>query len=68
MFNYNRSLIKQRELDKNIPRPVRKNPYEGIGRNQKITVRYNDGRIIENIKFKKVQQDLEDGQCELIQK
>lgn len=37
-----------------------------IGRNEKVTVRYNDGSIKKNIKFKIVQRDLENGNCELI--
>jgi len=38
-----------------------------IGRNEKITVKYLDGRIEENIKFKKVKDDLLNGLCELIE-
>lgn len=37
-----------------------------IGRNQKITVLYQDGTIKKDIKFKKVKKDLESGSCELI--
>ncbi len=47
-------------------RPIRPNPFKDIGRNEKITVKYADGRIIENIKFKKVEMDLKSGECELI--
>ena len=42
------------------------NPYKGLGRNDKITVKYSDGKIIENIKFKKVEKDLRAGNCEWI--
>ena len=49
-----------------IPMPI--NPFKGIGRNQKISIRYKDGRIVENVKFKKVEQDLRKGDCEIIDK
>ena len=42
--------------------------YKDLGRNDKITVKYPDGKIIENIKFKKVEKDLRAGNCEWIQK
>lgn len=48
--------------------PLRENPFKDIGRNQKITVKYNNGDILENIKFKKVERDLKDGKCEIIKK
>jgi len=37
-----------------------------IGRNERITVKYSDGRIVQDIKFKKVKADLEAGDCEII--
>lgn len=37
-----------------------------IGRNERITVKYTDGRIVQDIKFKKVKADLEAGDCEII--
>lgn len=46
--------------------PTEKNEFERIGRNQRVTVKYKDGRIEKNIKFKKVEQDLIEGNCELI--
>lgn len=48
--------------------PLREDPFRGIGRNQKITVKYNDGKISENIKFKKVESDLRNGNCEILKK
>lgn len=48
--------------------PLRVDPFKEIGRNDKISVKYGDGRIVESIKFKKVESDLRDGICELIQK
>ncbi len=32
-------------------------------RNQKVTVQYRDGRVLKNIKYKKVEQDVENGVC-----
>lgn len=43
-------------------------PWKNIGRNQKITVKYKDGQVIENIKFKKVKSDLVNGNCILLKK
>ncbi len=37
-----------------------------FGRNEKVTVRYKDGTMKENVKFKVVQKDLEKGDCELV--
>lgn len=37
-----------------------------IGRNERITVRYTDGRLVQDIKFKKVKDDLERGDCVLV--
>ncbi len=47
---------------------VQLNPFKDIGRNQKITVKYIDGKIVEDVKFKKVETDLKEGICELIKK
>ncbi len=38
-----------------------------IGRNEKVTVKYSDGRILENVKFKKIMDDLADEKCELVE-
>ncbi|MEM7657947.1 MAG: hypothetical protein AAF399_17610 [Bacteroidota bacterium] len=43
------------------------NPYRHIGRNDKVSVRYQDGREVVQVKFKKVSGDLRDGKCELIE-
>ena len=37
-----------------------------IGRNEKVSVKYSDGRIVNDVKYKKVEKDLENGKCELI--
>ncbi len=41
--------------------------YKGIGRNEKVTVKYSDGRIVESIKFKKALPDLKAGLCVLVE-
>jgi hypothetical protein len=42
------------------------NPYKHLGRNDKVTVRYTDGRVLTDVKFKKVAKDLQVGACELV--
>ncbi|HKK77812.1 MAG TPA: hypothetical protein VJ953_22230 [Saprospiraceae bacterium] len=37
-----------------------------IGRNERITVQYTDGRLVQDIKFKKGKDDLERGDCVLV--
>lgn len=41
--------------------------FDKIGRNERITVKYKNGKVIEKIKFKKVEHDLKEGKCELIE-
>lgn len=53
--------------DRNAPRPARVDPFRHIGRNDKITVKYEDGKLVSDIKFKKVEADLRSGKCELIE-
>lgn len=43
--------------------PVRVSPK--IGRNDKVTVKYTDGTVKENVKYKKITADLEADRCEL---
>lgn len=38
----------------------------GIGRNDKVSVRYADGKVVKDVKFKKVAEDVENGSCEVI--
>lgn len=40
----------------------------GIGRNDKVSVRYADGKVVKDVKFKKVLEDVESGRCEVIDK
>ena len=42
-------------------------PYRGIGRNDKVSVKYTDGAETTDVKFKKVSQDLRDGKCILLE-
>ena len=47
---------------------VDKKQFKGIWRNSKVTVKYMDGKIIQQVKFKDVEDDLLRGICELIKK
>lgn len=40
--------------------------YQTIGRNDRVSVKYKDGKVLKDVKFKKVENDLKDGLCELI--
>ena len=35
-------------------------------RNDKVTVRYTNGKIIENTKYKKVEKDVKEGKCFIV--
>lgn len=49
------------------PTPIRRAGPK-IGRNEKVTVKYQDGKVVENVKFKKIKADLEKGLCELVER
>lgn len=53
---------------KQLPsKPIREhNPYRHLKRNDLISVKYPDGKILEKVKFKKVERDLLAGKCELM--
>lgn len=53
---------------KDYPKPIPPSQFRHIGRNDKVSVKYTDGKIMEDVKFKKVQKDLESGACELVEK
>lgn len=55
-----------KEEEKSIKQYVDKKQFHGIWQHQKITVKYSDGKLVENIKFKDVKNDLFDGKCKLI--
>ncbi len=61
LLDYNQNALS--EVLKSKPK---ENPYKKIGRNDKISVKYLDGTLKENIKFKVVEQDLLNELCELI--
>ena len=44
--------------------PVIKQP--APGRNDKVTVRYTDGKLVNDVKYKKVEADVTAGRCELL--
>ena len=46
------------------PKPAPTGPK--IGRNERVSVRYKDGTLQENVKYKKVADDLDAGACELV--
>ncbi|MEL6535909.1 MAG: hypothetical protein AAFQ98_10880 [Bacteroidota bacterium] len=48
-------------------KPYKKQAWEQLGRNERITVEYEDGSVLENVKLKKVIEDLELGKCSLIE-
>jgi preprotein translocase subunit SecA len=37
------------------------------GRNDRVTVRYSDGRVLKDVKFKKVEDDLRNNRCIIIE-
>ncbi len=39
-----------------------------IGRNDRITVKYQDGKVVKDVKYKKVMEDVENGLCQVIDK
>jgi len=61
-------LNKRDEKNKPISRGTlsKEDPFKEIGRNQKVTVKYNDGKVLKDVKFKKVESDLRNGICEII--
>lgn len=46
--------------------PAEKEKLKKIGRNDKVSVKYTDGKILKDVKFKKVMKDVASGKCELI--
>lgn len=51
---------------KPLPTFHQASPFDKIGRNDKVTVKYKDGTIQADVKFKKVEDDLKSGKCELV--
>ena len=46
--------------------PAQKDDLKKIGRNDKVSVKYTDGKVLKEVKFKKVMKDVQSGKCELI--
>lgn len=40
---------------------------EKIGRNEKVNVKYRDGKILNDVKYKKVINDVMNGDCEIME-
>ncbi len=36
------------------------------GRNDKVSVRYTDGKVVKDVKYKKVEADIQVGKCVLV--
>jgi preprotein translocase subunit SecA len=36
-------------------------------RNQKVSVQYRDGRVLRDVKYKKVEQEVKNGECVVIE-
>jgi preprotein translocase subunit SecA len=41
--------------------------HKTVGRNDKVSVRYNDGKVLKDVKFKNIEDDLQKGKCVLIE-
>lgn len=52
----------KREISQN---KITTNKFKKFGRNDKVNVEYSDGTILQNVKFKKVMQDLKNGACKI---
>ncbi|HEV7349106.1 preprotein translocase subunit SecA [Telluribacter sp.] len=58
------------EYARQMDSTTRKEPVRSIkiaDRNQKVTVQYRDGRVLRDVKYKKVEQDVESGHCVVIE-
>jgi preprotein translocase subunit SecA len=62
--------IHQNENDYHDPTPVQKtSPLRAVkiaDRNQKVNVRYSDGKVLKDVKYKKVEEDINNNRCILI--
>jgi preprotein translocase subunit SecA len=38
-----------------------------IGRNEKVSVRYPDGKVLQDVKFKSVEEDVKNNKCVIIE-
>ncbi len=65
MEEFNQAIAHQLQEEEQ-QQPIDDEAFRSFKRNDKVSVEYIDGRIVENIKFKKVKQDLLDNKCVLI--
>ncbi|TAF64092.1 MAG: preprotein translocase subunit SecA [Cytophagales bacterium] len=49
-------------IEKQAPVKLQK----AVGRNDKVTVQYNDGRVLKDVKYKSVEQDIKNSKCVII--
>jgi len=54
----------QREVEQKVM-PVKSDKV--AGRNDKVTVQYPDGRLLKDVKYKKVEEDIKNGRCIVIE-
>jgi preprotein translocase subunit SecA len=57
------------EHARHMENTTRQQPAKAIkiaDRNQKVTVQYRDGRVLKDVKYKKVEQDVENGSCVVV--
>ena len=57
------------EHARHMENTTRQQPVKAIkvaDRNQKVTVQYRDGRVLKDVKYKKVEQDVENGSCVVV--
>ncbi len=54
----------QREVEQKVM-PVKSDKV--AGRNDKVTVQYPDGRVLKDVKYKKVEEDIKNGRCIVIE-
>lgn len=58
------------EYARQMESTTRKEPTRVIriaDRNQKVTVQYRDGRVVQDVKYKKVEHDVENGDCVVVE-
>ena len=58
------------QVCRRAPEPEKAMPvraHKVAGRNDKVSVRYNDGRVVRDVKFKNVEQDVTNNRCVIIE-
>ena len=61
------SLLQTNAEETNTPTPQPLQSQKIAERNQRVTVRYDDGKVKENVKFKTVEEDIANGKCTLVE-